>query len=300
MPDCTSCNRSFATNSALRAHRLAKAHFDHYCAECDRGFIDEVALGQHLNNSPVHQFGSDDSDSQIEWEDSSDLDSGSGDDDDDNDAYCGSCDRHFINLPALYQHLAANPVHNWCFVCSRDFKCPQDLEQHNASRVHKPADMKCPLCSKMFKSPSDIANHIESGGSTYHSRINRHHVTAAIHRLDINPPISIAGRLTGPVAAVPTMTEYFATELAFNGNAYECYLCHRQCRTLQGLNNHLNSPAHDDNQFQCPHGKCGKQFTVISGLIRHIESESCGLAKFYTVEKYSNQFTRQFSRLLTL
>ncbi|KAK7470472.1 hypothetical protein VKT23_001898 [Stygiomarasmius scandens] len=297
MPICNQCNRSFETNHALTAHCSAKAHFNYRCIPCNRVFVDQLALQQHLDNAPIHQSESDNSDnSDYEWDDDTDSDADS-DLDSDTDTYCRTCDRSFIHREALYQHLSASAIHNWCFVCSRDFEHPVDLARHNASRVHEPADMKCPLCSRMFKSPSDIANHIESG-SAGHSRINRHHVTAAVHRMEITPPISISRQIAGP-PSIPTVTEYVVTQLAFNGKAYECYLCHRQCRTLRGLNDHLNSPAHDDDQFQCPHGKCGKQFTVISALIRHIESESCGLAKFRTVEKYTNQLTAQFSRLLT-
>jgi len=40
------------------------------------------------------------------------------------------------------------------------------------------------------------------------------------------------------------------------------------------LNGHLNSPAHDDDEFRCPKGK-----TEISGFVQHLESRGCGLAK---------------------
>jgi uncharacterized Zn-finger protein len=145
----------------------------------------------------------------------------------------------------------------------------------------------------MFKAPSDIAEHIEKGGCN--PKITRHHVTAAVHSMNIVPTISINKRISGPQG---TRVEYSATELAFNGKAYECYLCHRLFKTLNGLNSHLASAAHDSKEFQCPKMKCRKKFTIISALIRHIESEACGVAKFNVVEDIAQELSDKFSRLL--
>jgi hypothetical protein len=163
--------------------------------------------------------------------------------------------------------------------------------QHSSSRVHKSRDLNCPLCSKSFKVPSAIALHIESGAC---HNISRHQVTAAVHSLKIVPTISISRRLGGIGRA--TITKYSATELAFNGSAYECYLCHRTFGILNSLNAHLNSPAHDADEFKCP--KCKVAFKLISGLIQHIESEVCGMAKFKQVEDQTSALTSQFARLL--
>jgi hypothetical protein len=169
------------------------------------------------------------------------------------------------------------------------------LCQHNNSRVHESTNMKCPMCPRMFKAPSDVAEHIEKGGCN--ARINRHHVTAAVHAMNIAPTISINKRITGPDSE--HITTYSATERAFNGRAYECYLCRRQFGTLNGLNAHLASPAHDSKEFQCPKASCGRKFTVVSALIRHIESEACGIARFGMVEGITHTLTNQFSKQLT-
>ncbi|KAF9031946.1 hypothetical protein BDZ89DRAFT_1063564 [Hymenopellis radicata] len=327
---CDQCYRSFVSDNALHNHCSAKA--DHpYCDECERLFRDDQALQQHLANAAVHQgdsdeYESDESDEEVycgrcdryfgnasafeqhrntaaihqgdDYYDSESEEYESDNDDDDDDPYCESCNRMFVHKEALYQHLSASSLHNWCFICSKDFRSPQALSQHDASRVHKVADIKCPLCPRQFKSPSDIAGHIEAGGCN--SRIDRHHVTAAVHALKLTPTISITRRIAGPAGNVTTT--YAATELAYNGHAgkYECYLCHHQFGTLSSLNTHLVSPAHDAKQFKCPNRTCGRQFTVISALIRHIESEACGLAKFSTVKDYTHSLTSQFSRMLTL
>jgi len=79
----------------------------------------------------------------------------------------------------------------------------------------------------------------------------------------------------------------YVTELAFNGTAYECYLCHRTFRTLNALNSHVGSPAHDANEFECP--KCEREFKLISSLMQHIEREVCGIAKFNSIGDFTSQ-----------
>lgn len=114
--------------------------------------------------------------------------------------------------------------------------------------------------------------------------------------MNINPTISLSHRI-GHTSA-PQHVSYIATSASFNGTAYECYLCHRTFRTLQALNTHLASPAHDEAEFKCP--KCKKRFAVVSALVQHIESEVCGLAKFSEVDNYATVLTDRFTRLLKL
>ncbi|KIK69146.1 hypothetical protein GYMLUDRAFT_214163 [Collybiopsis luxurians FD-317 M1] len=208
--------------------------------------------------------------------------------------FCQPCNRFFRNSASYFQHLAASSRHNWCFICSRDFSSSQALAQHSNSQVHRPRDIRCPLCSESFKMVSAIAQHIESGAC--HSRIDRHAVTRAVQSLDLMPTISINRRITGG-SAPPTIT-YAASEYAFNGRAYECYLCHRTFNTLNSLNTHLSSPAHDSKEFRCP--QCRRQFSLISGLVHHIESEACGVARFETVRNQLTGFTNNFQRMLTM
>lgn len=151
------------------------------------------------------------------------------------------------------------------------------------------------FCDKEFGQPSAVAMHIESGCH----KVTRHQVTAAVHKLKIVPTISINHRLEGPILPTVIIT-YSATELAFNGTAYECYLCHDTFRTLKGLNAHLKSPAHDDNEFKCPGKKCRSEFKLVSGLIQHIECGTCGVAKFKEVQDQFESLTDQFSRTLKL
>jgi len=198
-----------------------------------------------------------------------------------------------VDKAALNQHLVFNPIHNWCFVCSRDFSSPQALAQHNSSSAHKDRIYKCPFCNNLFKAPSAIAMHVESGCH----KITRHQVTDAIHKLKIVPLISVNRRIE-EAGRPRRLITYSANHRSFNGSAYECYLCHNTFKTLDRLNQHLNSPAHDDTEFQCPH--CKTKFKLISGLIQHIESEACGIARFKEVTRHFESLANQFRRMLTL
>ncbi|THU88906.1 hypothetical protein K435DRAFT_781861 [Dendrothele bispora CBS 962.96] len=207
-----------------------------------------------------------------------------------------------VSVPSLARKVKEKPR---CLVCSRKFVSQKAFSDHErTSRKHREKQRRldslesiCPLCSRDFKVPSAVADHIESGACT-NGKITRHHVTAAVHAMNISPSITITKRITG--SAIPTVTTYTATELAFNGRAYECYLCNHGFKTLKSLNTHLTSPAHDAKEFICPHEKCQKNFKVLSALIRHIESECCGLAKLQSVRKFAHTLTGQFSRMLTL
>ncbi|KAF8867574.1 hypothetical protein BD779DRAFT_1397994, partial [Infundibulicybe gibba] len=224
---CYTCDRTFRSPRALQDHCEAKEHWN--CAPCQRMFINEDALYQHLEHSSAHQ----DAD---ESESESDESAYSESEDDESPGYCDSCNRWFIDKGSLYHHLAENSKHNWCFLCSRDFSSETALNQHQRSKVHAiQRTFDCPLCLKPFGLPSSITQHIESGCH----KITRHQVTAAVHSLKVVPTISISRRLQGPTNPTHSIVSYSATELSFNGVAYECYLCHRTFNKLASLNSHL-------------------------------------------------------------
>ncbi|TFK75427.1 hypothetical protein BDN72DRAFT_892375 [Pluteus cervinus] len=291
---CTQCRRAFVDEHALEQHIRNRP--DHnYCMDCNRRFVDNHALQQH--NSAVHQRS--DTDSEPDLSDASTSYSETSEEDD-VEPYCLSCNRRFNDTMSLYLHLANNSRHNWCFICSRDFSSPSALAQHSASAAHRDRSICCPLCGQGFKVPSSIPMHIESGACQ--EGITRHHVTAAVHNMKIIPSISASRLLTGPTSSVYRMQpaiSYIATEQAFTGTAFECYLCHKQFKQLRALNAHLDSAAHDDDEFKCPNRRCNKEFTLISALIQHIESEACGVARFRQVERLALDLSAKFSRLLT-
>lgn len=151
----------------------------------------------------------------------------------------------------------------------------------------------------MFKSASGIAFHLESGCH----QVSRHGVTAAVNAMEISPNISAKPLLikaSPPQApdtvAVPSFV--LALPSSFNGHTYQCHICYKTFKSLYSLTGHLNSPAHDENEFRCP--KCNREFKLISGFIQHLESGVCGLAKYKAIEGYFNDLSGQFSRLLKI
>lgn len=138
-----------------------------------------------------------------------------------------------------------------------------------------------------------MAMHLEGSCK---SKITRHQVTSAVHSMGFTPDISI-GRcieegssqmITALNFNPSTTSQLFATEASFNGSYYACPFvdCRkRKFKSLHALNKHLNSPAHDKNQFKCP--GCHTEFKLISGFIQHVEARMCvgtGSATFEQIE----------------
>lgn len=98
------------------------------------------------------------------------------------------------------------------------------------------------------------------------------------------------------------LMEYSATSQSWNGSGYEYYLCHGAFSKLDGLNQHLNSPVRKYSSFiwsemyntnlhavdeqalyHCPTKTCG-DFKTLGAILQHLESESCGVTRFATVQ----------------
>lgn len=144
------------------------------------------------------------------------------------------------------------------------------------SKVH--SSMDCPFCKGRFATASAVVIHLESGRCP--SGLNRHKINETIRKLDRNNII------TRPMLTMPgyDRVEKIATDRAWNGRAFVCYLCPRQFATLQSLNAHLKSPFHEEEIYQCPKAGCGRNYKLLSGLVQHVESESCGLMRFGQVQ----------------
>lgn len=79
--------------------------------------------------------------------------------------------------------------------------------------------------------------------------------------------------------------EYIVTNRAFNGDFWECYICHRGFNTSRALTQHLNSPVHKQKAYHCPGYNCSKEFNSLAALLSHFESESCGYMRFERVQQ---------------
>lgn len=166
------------------------------------------------------------------------------------------------------------------------FISTNNLRAHERSSIHAGRNVLCPLkgCGRAFVSRSALVIHLESG--TCASGMNRRMIDDLVGRLDRNGVLTDPSRLLegGPGTRGVEVTGVWATDRAWNGRDYECYLCtrYRGFRSLAALNQHLQSPAHADKRYRCPavwHG-CGKEFSTLSGFVQHVESEQCGVYRF--------------------
>ncbi|TGO10716.1 hypothetical protein BTUL_0127g00150 [Botrytis tulipae] len=237
----------------------------YYCDPCDRYFNSDNSYNQHVENSSAHRNfePSDDgyysSNAEPEFE-------------------CSGCDSWFWSSVARENHHISQHGHRYCTPCKRMFMNENNLMQHQHSKVHQGFPMKCPFCPTQYTTASALIIHLESGRCP--SGSNRERINAAIRHLDKNHVI------TTPLMeySSPSFTN-IATERSWNGLCYECSMCHRGFNTLQGLNGHLRSPVHDQRMYRCPGPSCGREFIVLSGLVQHVESESCGVMRFANVQK---------------
>ncbi|KAI9051551.1 hypothetical protein LZ554_004597 [Drepanopeziza brunnea f. sp. 'monogermtubi'] len=238
------------------------------CDPCDRWFNSDHAYQMHLDNSILHV-------QSPEFE-------------------CEACDRTFSSERSLHQH-CSNSGHPYCIPCKRMFRNHNNLTQHQHSKTHVGRDTQCPFCRASFVTVSGFTIHLESG-SCPQSNLNRPKLNNLVQRLDRNNVI------TRPMLTMPGYenVETVATERAWNGSAYACYLCTRKFASLRALNSHLSSPAHEEKVYRCPGGGCGRNYTLLSGLIQHVESESCGVMRFAQVQKHArNGIENMIGRMIT-
>lgn len=137
--------------------------------------------------------------------------------------------------------------------------------------------------------------HLESG-SCSQSNLDRHKTNTMVQRLVRNNVI------TRPMIETPgyNNVQTIATERSWNGRAYKCYLCPREFNSLRGLNQHISSPAHEQNIYRCPGRGCGRNYKLLSGLIQHVESESCGLMRFAQIQYQARNGVESFDgRMIT-
>lgn len=159
--------------------------------------------------------------------------------------------------------------------------------------------MSCPFCKKGFTTASGVSHHLERGTCPKARGVNRATILEFCRRSDSG------GVFTNKMiqGSEEHGLEYIANENSWNGDGYECYLCHRTFRLLKGLNQHLNSTAHQSNVYHCPNrGSCSKQFVTLASLFNHLESEGCGFMRFEQTQRAYEQATESLitGRRLTM
>ncbi|KAI0920684.1 hypothetical protein AcV5_010359 [Taiwanofungus camphoratus] len=274
MAYCDRCDRYFTNDRALQQHE-ENSSMHNICHRCQKDFSSEWGLTQHYVQSPIHHYCQRCDD---HFRSAHDLTSHY----EDVHYYCQICNSIFDFELGLHEH--NRQKHPYCTSCKRVFQSQNHLNTHLRSSIHQPLAYTCPgrKCGKSFVSTAALLLHFESGSCP--SGVTRHSVDRFAIQNDSSRVITNPARLIrGPDGyAGPTVTKMWATERAWNGNKYECFLCHREYRTLSALNQHLGSAAHADKIYRCPTrwNGCGTEFRTLSALCQHVESEQCGVRRF--------------------
>ena len=135
--------------------------------------------------------------------------------------------------------------------------------------------------------------HMESG--TCASGATRRMVNDNVRRWD---PYHLVTEYFSTHANVDTEKEEVAATwqpAMRNDYVHQCCFCHRKFRNLLALTQHLNSPVHQPKIYNCP--ACTTRFTVFSGLVQHVESDSCGISRLPEVKRAFDYITYKLSHI---
>ncbi|KAK3485346.1 uncharacterized protein B0T23DRAFT_45929 [Neurospora hispaniola] len=192
---------------------------------------------------------------------------------------CDDCGRLFVTEDARTKHEVE--AHFFCRECDRFFQSINNIKQHLNSRTHRGQEIKCPFCPNSYTTATGMTHHLESGSCRNAPSLNRDSIYQFVRSKD--PSGLISKKLIGWEGT--SQNTYACTDRAWNGYRWECYLCHKGFNTSHGLNQHLNSPAHQQNLYHCPNRSCRQDFKTLAAIINHLESEKCGAMRFEQVQK---------------
>ncbi|KIM29285.1 hypothetical protein M408DRAFT_23068 [Serendipita vermifera MAFF 305830] len=290
---CNWCNIIFEDVTSLRLH--LKVDLDvhpYYCQKCKRSFAKLKALRDHFSYASKHR-------DESEMARMVDI-----------NAYCLHCRRQFATAEKLQSHYTI--AHALCCeICYAVFSCQSGLQHHMASPVHNERNIPCPHCTRLFKTTSGVAHHMEA--------TQLHKVIETVIQWDsdsqITDPIytnriqEVESEEDDDYVLVTRRTQvpYQVLDVQVNEDAWnedaQAYLCpmddcRRKFQKLRNLSQHLHSQLHhaDPNTFHCL--KCESRFALVSSLIQHLESGSCGLAELSVVKDIYVGLRDTFKRLL--
>src|ERR1700733_11050963 len=152
-------------------------------------------------------------------------------------------------------------------------------------------------CEMSFVSVPAMMLHLDQGSCV--SGMNRDKVNKLVVAYDRNNVITNPNRLitSGPGGTAITTTTYIVSDHAYNGRSWECYLCNSEFSRKTALTQHLNSPRHQEKIYRCPRSDCLREFTTLSGIMQHIESQSCEAYRFRAIQDVMNGLSSNMRRL---
>lgn len=285
---CRQCDQFFPNASALAEHKKIFIHAaGFHCCDCDRDFVDQQALDQHL------EFKDHTSTQKI--------------------PECKECGREFLNQAALKKHQASlvhNPLSD--LSCIASSKCKQRFSSPSAL-IHHLESGSCisGLTRKALNElvrRNDTDGLISSGPAEPDAMVELQHqlssltmtnqpVRTQISSKDSTPNMSPVSENGSGVPlspyienACPTLSAADKSAIQTRSGSLLCPLCPERTKpfsTSAGLQMHLDSSKHAPKDFHCPtslfpptkgkgnHPGSTKQFSSLSGLIQHLESGAC-------------------------
>ncbi|OJD10175.1 hypothetical protein ACJ73_09909 [Blastomyces percursus] len=260
MYECETCTRTFYTQRACHQHMNDTSHWPPVfgCETCTRDFGSQHAANQHMN-------------ALGHWQPK---------------VPCETCGMKFHTESAAEQHMRVKGHYkHYCGDCGIRFGNQNNLKMHLHSKTHQGSNVSCPFCQTKYTTASGVAHHLERGSCPRAPNLNRESILREIRTRD--PRGVIVNKQIAWHEDADTSTTYLATDHAFNGRCWECYICHANFKSRTALNSHLNSPVHKQKVYHCPNtrGRCAGQFSTLAALFSHLESESCAFIRFDSVQR---------------
>ncbi|KAI5459426.1 hypothetical protein BGZ63DRAFT_491712 [Mariannaea sp. PMI_226] len=255
---CGSCSKTFPSGFQARENHCSSTGHErpqYECESCPRWFRNQSACNQHmdaLNHWPYE---------------------------------CAVCDETWPTAEQRKDHQIR--THFYCGPCKRQFQSFNNIKMHLQSRIHQGTNIRCPFCRETrFATATGLTHHLETGSCSVAHTLNRDTIYQFIRSKD---PQGIVSK--NLIEWQPS----YSCEVngkSWNGWAYECYICGRTYKELQSLNQHVNSPVHQQALYHCPQRGCAKDFKTLASLVNHLQSESCGCIPFHEVQRGISDFIR--------
>ncbi|KAL0929921.1 zinc finger protein [Colletotrichum truncatum] len=257
---CGTCWQTWPTWRSRDQHVAAKFHEvpDFECDSCDRYFQSQQAVEQHMN-------------ALDHWAESAS---------DEADYYCDydSCSEGFGDEEELRNHEIEE--HFYCDSCDREFQDLNSIKMHRNSKQHRGTNVSCSFCHGSYVTAGGVFHHLEQGACPK-APLDRIKVYEAVRRKDPND------LLTERLLEWSVPSSFEATHKSYNAQAeaFECFLCGNLFKRLNSLNQHLNSPRHQQDLYHCPNPRCDKKFGTLAAVGNHLDSESCNFMRFDDVQE---------------
>jgi hypothetical protein len=258
---CRSCNLYFTSTNLLRQHTKSPDHVGQFhCCECDRDFVNESALDQHLQNK-IHQptrtppkgFP------------------------------CDKCERVFSKQDSLEQHkksLAHRPLSDLECIdpkCRKHFRCPSSLLHHLESGTCISGMDRDQLNAIIIAHDTNQIIHIQD----HPLEITTSDDSCLSDTSTSSEVIYTPGAST---CSLPlTDHESLPADVLGPDKGNRCDACSRTFKTLRALKDHQKSPVHTSTRFHCPtallrghfESRLVRSFNTLSGLAQHLEAGAC-------------------------